>query len=32
MLLRGKINPVRTLLGIKTAAAAAARRVLGRST
>jgi succinate dehydrogenase/fumarate reductase iron-sulfur protein len=31
MLLRGKINPVRTLLGIKTAAASAARRILGRS-
>jgi hypothetical protein len=30
MFLRGKINPARTLLGIKTAAASAARRVLGR--
>jgi succinate dehydrogenase/fumarate reductase iron-sulfur protein len=29
MLVRGKINPVRTLLGLKTAAAAAARRILG---
>ena len=28
MLLRGKINPVRTLLGLKTAAATAARRLL----
>jgi hypothetical protein len=28
MLLRGKINPVRTLLGLKTAAASAARRLL----
>jgi fumarate reductase (CoM/CoB) subunit B len=28
MLLRGKINPVRMLLGLKTAAAAAARRLL----
>jgi len=29
MLVRGKINPARTLLGLKTAAAAAARRILG---
>jgi len=28
MLLRGKINPLRTVLGLKTAAAAAARRLL----
>jgi ferredoxin len=29
MLVRGKINPVRTLLGLRSAAARAARRVLG---
>jgi succinate dehydrogenase/fumarate reductase iron-sulfur protein len=29
MLVRGKINPVRTLLGLRTAAASAARRLLG---
>ena len=29
MLVRGKTNPARTLLGLKTAAAAAARRILG---
>jgi succinate dehydrogenase/fumarate reductase iron-sulfur protein len=29
MLVRGKINPTRTLLGLKTAAATAARRLLG---
>ena len=29
MLVRGKINPARTLLGLKTAEAAAARRILG---
>ena len=29
MLVRGKINPARTLLGFKTAAASAARRLLG---
>jgi succinate dehydrogenase/fumarate reductase iron-sulfur protein len=31
MLVRGKISPLRTLLGIRTAAASAARRILGRS-
>jgi heterodisulfide reductase subunit C len=30
MLVRGKINPLRTLLGFKTAAGTAARRILGR--
>jgi hypothetical protein len=29
MLVRGKINPLRTLLGLGTAAASAARRLLG---
>jgi len=29
MLLRGKIHPAKTLLGIKTAAASAAKRLLG---
>ena len=32
LLRRGKISPLRTLLGVKTAAAAAARRILGRET
>jgi succinate dehydrogenase/fumarate reductase iron-sulfur protein len=30
MLVRGKINPIKTLLGVRTAAAGAARRVLSR--
>jgi succinate dehydrogenase / fumarate reductase iron-sulfur subunit len=30
LLVRGKINPLRTLLGFKTAAAGAARRILSR--
>ena len=30
LLLRGKINPLRTLFGAKTAAAEPARRLLGR--
>jgi hypothetical protein len=30
MLVRHKINPMRTLLGLKTAAASAARRILGK--
>jgi succinate dehydrogenase/fumarate reductase iron-sulfur protein len=32
MLIRGKINPLRTLLGFRTAAAEPARRLLGRET
>ena len=32
LLVRGKIKPVRTLLGLKTAAAAAAARILGKET
>ena len=30
LLVRGKISPLKTLLGVKTAAAASARRILGR--
>lgn len=32
LLVRGKIKPLRTLLGVKTAAAASARRILGKGT